>query len=153
MQSFDAFAKRIIFPTLVAALLVATYFTFVGDDTVDLDFEIGSAQTGRYAETQQAPITGSMNTSGVSVGARYQTLTEIDNAQRLAGFVRVGLFGNHWPARIVEVHGEDDGIRFVRGNGTAHTYTKYEGYHMQMVRLRQGDNETLLVYRSMAKRE
>lgn len=72
--------------------------------------------------------------------------------QQAAGFLRTGYFGQYWPARVAEIATDNDAISFVRQNGTRHNYTKFDGYRMKMVRLRSGDRETIVVFRSQSKR-
>lgn len=155
MKSFDSIATHVLLPALGMALLVAAYLTFVEGSSVDVDLK-GSSTENRVLSSADAPqlepqLTGE-GQSEVNVGTQYHSLAELDAVQHSSSYVRVGLFGNYWPARVVEIQVEDDGIRFIRGSGTPHTYSKFEGYRMQMVRLHQGSNETVVVYRSMEKR-
>jgi len=152
MKGFDRIATRYLLPALLLALAIATYLTLVDDSTIDYGDEGGSLYTPSLPSSPGDNPRNSMGwaegSSSVRVGGEFHSLAELDAAQQQAGFVRVGLFGNHWPAQIVEVQSDTDGIRFVRSDGTPHTYSKFEGYCMQMVRLRQGLQETLVVYRS-----
>jgi hypothetical protein len=69
----------------------------------------------------------------------------------IAGFVRTGYFGKYWPATVAEIAADIGEIRFVRQDGTRHTYRKFDGYDMRMIRLRAGDKETIVVLRSKIK--
>jgi len=87
------------------------------------------------------------------LGRRYVSLEELNAAQRSAGYAPVGFFGKKWPAKVVEVLTDEDGIEFVRGDGVKHTYQGFEGRRMKVVRLATEDNqETLIVYRSDLKK-
>lgn len=88
----------------------------------------------------------------MAVGERYASLEELVADQRAAGYLRTGYFGNHWPALVIEIQTDDDGIRFIRRDGTPHNYTGFEGYLMKVVHLRgPGEQETIVVFRSADK--
>jgi len=87
----------------------------------------------------------------LAVGQRYNSLDQLVADQRAAGFVRVGYFGKHWPAKATEVATDQDEIKFVRQGGTPHHYTRFSGYEMKMVRLMAGKQETIVVFRSVKK--
>jgi len=144
----DVIATRYLLPALLAALAVAGYFTFGTVKTMEFDGD--SVTTDRPPPTESL-ATPSDRSDRMVVGGQISSLAELDAAQRQAGFVRVGMFGNVWPARIVEIFDDRDGIRFVRGDGTPHSYNDFDGYCMRVVRLRQGGAETLAVYRSQIK--
>jgi hypothetical protein len=91
--------------------------------------------------------------SRLALGARYTSLDQLVTDQQAAGFVRTGYFGKHWPAEVSEIQTADDGIGFVRQDGTPHQYQGFEGYRMKMVRLIDpGKRETVVVFRSVDKR-
>lgn len=80
---------------------------------------------------------------------QYENLAALQAAQEKIGFVQIGRFGTDWPASIIE---EQDGfgqISFTRRNGQPHTYRKFDGYRLKMIRLkgRTGD-EVIVVFRS-----
>lgn len=88
----------------------------------------------------------------VAVGRAFPSLDALRAAQQKAGFVSVGRFGNRWPATVTEVLAGRDGISFVRGDGTRHEYTGFEGYRMQVVRLAAADrSEVMVVFRAESK--
>jgi len=95
-----------------------------------------------YATPSSAPV---------AIGETFASLSALDARMEQTGFVRVGRFGSAWPATVVEVKSDDDGIRFVRGDGTPHRYDKFDGYTLLMVRL-LGQGESIGVYRSQRKR-
>lgn len=86
------------------------------------------------------------------LGHRYQSLEELNAAQRAVGYAPVGFFGDNWPARISEVVTAKDQIEFVRGDGVAHSYQGFDGRYLKVIRLFSEDRqETLIVYRSDAE--
>jgi len=140
MSGFDWVARRFLFPLLLVAFIVAAYLTFDGDSTVEVTLD-----------TPASSFYTSSSPTELSVGVVCQSLAELDTTQQSRGFVRVGLFGNAWPARVTEILSDSGGINFVRANGTPHSYRKYDGYRMQVVRLVHDDEETLAVFRSIEK--
>ena len=90
--------------------------------------------------------------SRLAVGQRFTSHAELIDDQLAAGFLRVGTFGKHWPARVTEIATAKDEIKFVRQGGTPHYYPKFDGYDMKMVRLMAGNQETIVVFRSAKKR-
>ena len=90
--------------------------------------------------------------SRLRTGTRYAALVELVEDQRAAGFVRIGHFGGHWPAQVVEVRTDRDGIVFVKQDGVRHSYNGFDGYVLKMVRLQKGSQETIVVLRSLHKR-
>jgi hypothetical protein len=69
--------------------------------------------------------------------------------QERAGWVAVGRFGGHWPARPVREHTDNDGIRFTRADGTPHHYSGFDGYRMRVVFLADASGrESIVVLRS-----
>jgi len=90
--------------------------------------------------------------SRLAIGERYVSLDELVTDQRAVGYLKTGHFGKNWPATVAEVISEDDGIAFVRRDGTKHNYTGFEGYRMKVVRLRAGERESIVVFRSEEKR-
>jgi hypothetical protein len=76
----------------------------------------------------------------------------LDQQQR-AGWVAVGRFGGHWPAQPVREHADNDGIRFVRADGTPHHYSGFDGYRMRVVFLEDAKGrESIVVLRSREPR-
>jgi hypothetical protein len=151
---------KIWLPFLLLALVVAVYFEF-GTGTVktivlDSDYSaptvsesqsVQSSQRARHSSQRSAP----KRKSRLAAGERYASLKELVVDQQIAGFVRTGYFGKFWPATVAEIATDKNGISFVRQNGTRHNYTKFYGYSMKMVRLRSGDKETIVVFRSQVK--
>jgi membrane protein implicated in regulation of membrane protease activity len=103
-----------------------------------------------YGE-QSRPVTSYM-TSRLAVGVRFSSLDDLVSDQQAAGYVKVGLFGNYWPATVTETEKDKDEIKFVRQDGTKHHYDKFDGYEMKMVRLVAGNRETIVVFRSQQKK-
>ncbi len=140
--------------SLLLAFAVALFFEFGSVETLDLDSGhsppalSGSQQMKPSPRRQVAP----KSKSHLAVGERYASLNELVADQEAAGFVRTGYFGKFWPATVAEIATDRDGISFVRQNGTKHNYTKFDGYNMKMVRLRAGNKETIVVFRSLSKR-
>lgn len=102
-----------------------------------------------YSE-QSRPMTAYM-ASRLAVGERFAALGDLLSDQQSAGYVKVGTFGNHWPATVTEIDQDKNGIKFVRQDGTSHRYSKFDGYEMKMVRLMAGNLETIVVFRSQQK--
>ena len=82
---------------------------------------------------------------------RFDSLGDLDAALQRSGYVRIGLFGSHWPGRIVELADAADELHFTRADGTPHAYRKFDGYRLRLVRLLGGNDETLAIYRSQAR--
>jgi len=101
--------------------------------------------------TPSRPMTASL-ASRLTVGARFSSFEDLVNDQLAAGYVKVGSFGNHWPATVTEIAKDKDEITFVRQDGTKHHYNKFGGYDMKMVRLVANNQETIVVFRSNEKR-
>lgn len=144
----DKLIKRYWLPSLIIALFIAMFFDFRSVEKLTLD----SGYSKPTVNARQQGQAVSETRSRLAAGQSYTSLEELVNDQRIAGFVRTGTFGNHWPATVAEVATESDGISFVRQNGTRHSYTKFSGYKMKMVRLRADDKETIVVFRSQHKR-
>lgn len=101
---------------------------------------------------EQPPRTSVQNIPEVKIGQTFSSLDQLDASQIANGYLRTGRFGNQWPATVTEVLKDKDGISFTRKNGTPHTYSGFDGYRMQVVRLvGPGGAEVLVVFRSMAK--
>ena len=103
-----------------------------------------------YAE-QSRPVTASQ-ASRLAVGERFASFDELVGDQQAAGFIKIGTFGNAWPATVTEIATDRDEIKFIRQDGTPHHYTGFAGYDMKMVRLMAGNKETLVVFRGRDKR-
>lgn len=150
---------KIWLPFLLMALVVAVYFETSSVKTIDLD--TGYSASG-VSEPQVRPLSPGKrpaqqkNTprikSRLVAGERYASLDELVADQQAAGYLKTGYFGKHWPATVSEIKNDNDGIVFIRKDGTRHTYSKFGGYRMRMVRLRAGDKETIVVFRSQSKR-
>jgi len=136
----DRLATRFLLPLLLAALAAAAGYVAFG--TVE------TLEFGRSAE----PLPRAPRAAAPAVGERFDSLAALDAALEDAGFVRVGRFGDAWPARVAEIREERDALRFVRGDGTPHSYRGFEGYALRMVRLRRGADESIAVYRSAQRR-
>jgi len=97
--------------------------------------------------------------AGIAILAACGAQTEfadgaaVVSAQRDAGFVQLGSFGNaRGPLTVVEERTSRDVIEFTRADGTRHRYPGYTGYTLKMVRLEgAGGDELLLVFRSAEK--
>ena len=144
-------------PFLLITLATALFFEFNTVEKVALDSGFGSSRQVRIdsptAKTPlRQPLREKQQGSRLAAGQRYRSLEELVNDQRAAGFVRTGYFGKHWPATVTEVATDRHKISFMRSNGTRHTYNKFDGYDMKMVRLKAGANETIVVFRSQQKR-
>jgi len=82
----------------------------------------------------------------------YDSFGALIKAQEEAGFVRLGTFGDSWPATIKDEKTARDEISFTRSDGTPHTYPGYTGYTLKVIRLESADGEeTLIVFRSKEK--
>jgi hypothetical protein len=101
--------------------------------------------------TPAQPMTTSP-ASRLAVGARFVSIDDLVNDQLAAGYVKIGTFGNYWPATVTEIDKGRDEINFVRQDGTSHHYNKFDGYDMKMIRLMAGNQETVAVFRSQQKR-
>jgi hypothetical protein len=126
---------------LLLGFVIALFVDFQTVVTID-------PEAGRYepAISEPQPSQGGR----LAVGERYASLEELVEDQQAAGYLRTGTFGNHWPAAVIAIQTDEDGIRFVRKNGTPHAYTGFDGYRMQVVHLRDaGGEETIVVFRSM----
>jgi hypothetical protein len=150
---------KIWLPFLLLALIAAVYFEFGSVKTIDLDSSysaptvseprsVQSSQRARQSSQRVAP----KRHSRLVAGERYASLNDLVVDQQIAGFVRTGYFGKFWPATVAEIATDKNGISFVRQNGTRHNYTKFYGYDLKMVRLRAGNKETIVVFRSQSKR-
>ncbi len=145
----DRIATRTLLPGLLVALAVAGYFAFGTVETVELDR--GGAPALPPLPIPEPLPPPALRDGRLSVGEQLASLAELEQRQQRLGFVRVGRFGSAWPARIVEIAEDRDGIRFVRGDGTPHSYREFDGYRMQMVRLKRGGEETIVVFRARNK--
>ena len=85
-------------------------------------------------------------------GSSYDSLSKLMDEQKAAGYVQVGIFGSSWPARLIETIEGTGQVDFVRKNGTSHSYTKFDGYRMKVMRLESEEgNEVIVVLRSAEK--
>jgi hypothetical protein len=139
-------------PFLVIALSFLLYFDFDAVEKVNLDPVYGERVGGqRPRQPEPARQAAPEVASRLAVGQRYNSLAQLVDDQRAAGFVRTGYFGKHWPATVTEITTDRNEIKFVRQDGTPHHYTKFYGYDMKMVRLMSGKQETIVVFRSTNK--
>jgi len=75
-----------------------------------------------------------------------------DLQKGMGGYVVIGSFGNHWPARIVTVTEGRGQIGFTRADGVPHAYSGFEGYALKAVFLKDSEGrETIVVLRSKEK--
>jgi|GEM_PF-2858262 len=145
-------------PFLVIALSFALYSEFSSVERLTLDPVYGERQPSQPLRPPQAtrqPVrqVAPKVVNRLAVGQRYNSLDQLVADQRAAGFVRVGYFGKHWPAKVTEIATDQDEIKFVRQSGTPHHYTRFSGYEMKMVRLMAAKQETIVVFRSVKKGE
>ena len=154
MSIMEKWVTKYLVPLLLLVLIIALYFDLRSVETIDLQVEryepaVIEPQPVRQPPSQTLPG----GESRLAVGERYASLEELVADQRAAGYLRTGYFGNHWPAMVIEVQTDDDGIRFIRRDGTPHNYTGFEGYRMKVVHLSgPGELETIVVFRSADKR-
>jgi len=141
---------QIWLPFLVIALSFALYVEFSSVEKVTLDPLYGDQAVSR--PLRQAQPAAPRVASRLVVGERFASHAELVDDQLAAGFLRVGTFGQHWPAAVTEIATDRDEIKFVRQDGTPHHYQKFDGYDMKMVRLMAGNQETIVVFRSVEKR-
>jgi hypothetical protein len=100
---------------------------------------------------QSRPVTASLTIRLVR-GERFASFDDLVGDQQAAGYVKIDAFGDNWPATVTEIATDRDEIKFIRQDGTQHHFTKFDGYEMKMVRLRAGNKESILVFRSLNKR-
>jgi hypothetical protein len=82
----------------------------------------------------------------------YASRADFLQAQRADRYVLVGRFDESWPAAFVDEKVAEDGISFVRQDGTPHEYNGYDGYRLKVVRLRDdAGREPMIVLRSQFK--
>jgi len=150
----EKWVTKYLVPLLLLVLIIALYFDLRSVETID-------PQVGRHEQsgTESQPVRQPLQQvvprgeSRLAVGERYASLEDLVADQQAAGYIRTGYFGKHWPATVIEIQTDDDGIRFVRRNGTSHNYTGFNGYHMKVVHLSgPGEQETIVVFRSANKR-
>ncbi len=152
---------KYVLPILVIALIAVIYFDSSSMEKIDLDASYSEPVAVASRQPQSAsrpPLTREPQTSAavtrsrLAIGERYNTLAELEQDLLAAGFVRVGHFGEFWPASVADIATGRDKIKFVRQNGTPHHYKEFAGYAMKMVRLWSGNQETIVVFRSEEKR-
>lgn len=81
-------------------------------------------------------------------GTSYPSPDALVLSQQQLGFVRVGSFGNSWPARIVEVRTSRDRLQFQRADGSRHSYNGFDGYTLKLIRLQGDGGEVIMIFRS-----
>jgi len=143
-MNLDRIIKRYLVPLLLLLLLATAYNEFF----VRRGHWQPPDERGGTADVEQNHLAPA---GRVQLGERFAPLAALDARQLQLGWVRIGRFGDGWPAEVVEVTEDEDGIEFVLADGTPHRYEKFDGYRLQTVRL-QGDGEILIVYRSQHKR-
>jgi hypothetical protein len=145
---------KYLVPLLLLVIVIALYFDLRSVETIDPQAEryepaVTDPQPVRQPPQQVVPG----GESRLAVGERYASLGELVADQRVAGYLRTGYFGNHWPAMVIEIQTDDDGIRFIRRDGTPHNYKGFEGYRMKGIHLSgPSEEETIVVFRSADKR-
>lgn len=99
------------------------------------------------AESLLVELNGPASSSGNP--RSFETYEEFITFQEALGYRFLGRFHDFWPAEVSEERTEMNEISFQLSNGTRHTYPKYDGYELKMVRLvsRSGD-EGVVVLRS-----
>ena len=149
----DKWVTKIWLPLLLLALAIAVFFESSSVTTIKLDnvYSLPAAseprvlppQRTRPAESQAAATVKSR----LAVDESYALLNELVADQLAGGYLKVGYFDKYWPATVVQITHENDGIVFVRRDGTRHSYTKFDGYRMRMVRLNDAkERETIVVF-------
>lgn len=141
---------KILLPLLLLALIVA-YFESGSVKTINPD----SGRSGSISKSQtyySPNRNAAQGESRLAIGERYITLADLVADQQTAGYLRVGTFGKNWPAQVTEIINDANSIAFVKGDGTKHNYTGFDGYQMKVVRLKAGERETIVVFRSEEKR-
>ncbi len=150
----EKWVKKYLVPLLLLVLVIALYFELRSVETIDPQarrYEPAVTESQSVRQSPQKVV--SWGESRLVVGVRYASLEELVVDQQVAGYVRTGTFGDHWPAQVIAIQTADDGIGFVRRNGTPHNYTGFAGYRMKVVRLNgPGEQETIVVFRSTNKR-
>lgn len=141
---------NILLPLLFLAI-VAAYFEFDSVKTVELDSGF-SAPHSDHQSVSSPDMKIAKVKSRLAIGERYVSLGELVADQRADGYVKTGHFGGNWPATVTDITSDNDGITFVKRDGTKHNYTGFDGYRMKVVRLRAGERETIIVFRSEEKR-
>jgi hypothetical protein len=156
-----SWVTKYVLPFLVIALIVALYFDSKSVEMVPLDASYsepvatspGQRQTvSRPSLTLNPQAPATVMKSRLAIGERYTSLKELDQDQTAAGYVRIGNFGEFWPASVAEVATDRDNIVFVRQNGAQQNYKGFAGYNIKMIRLWRGNKETIVIYRSENKR-
>ena len=144
----DKWVTKYWLPFLLIALVAAILFDSSSIEKVDMDTNRKEPDATTPRPYQPSSKEVSQGDSHLAVGQRFQSLDELVNNQLTAGYVRTGYFGKQWPATVTEVATDRHKISFVRQDGTKHTYRKFDGYRMKMVRLKSGEKETIVVFRS-----
>lgn len=155
----DKWVTKYWLPFLLLALFVAVVTEFYSVKSIELESGVRTPGSSRIQNDGQPRLSRSssqqadtLRKSRLAIGEQYASLKELEEDQQIAGFIRTGYFGKFWPARVSEVATDNDGISFVRQNGTRHNYSKFDGYQMKMIRLRTGNKETIVVFRSESKK-
>ncbi len=82
----------------------------------------------------------------------YTSRADFLQSQEAERYVLVGRFDESWPAAFVDENVGEDGISFVRQDGTPHEYNGFDGYRLKVVRLRDNaGREPMIVLRSQFK--
>jgi hypothetical protein len=85
-------------------------------------------------------------------GRTYEGIAALVRDQQEQGFVRLGLFGDGWPAKVVHVRTQPNEIEFALKTGARHGYPGYDGFLLKVVRLEgKGGAEIVAVFRSAEK--
>jgi hypothetical protein len=141
---------------IVAAVVVGVLLDAGSVKRIDYDSVPGGRSETKAIErepygTPSQPMTVGL-ASRLAVGARFASIQELVNDQLAAGYVKIGTFGDNWPATVTEIDKEKDEIKFVRQDGARHHYTKFDGYDLKLIRLMAGNQETIVVFRTQYKR-
>ena len=82
----------------------------------------------------------------------YASRADFLQSKKAERYVLVGRFDESWPAAFVDEKVAEDGISFVRQDGTQHEYNGFDGYRLKVVRLRDdAGREPMIVLRSQFK--
>ena len=139
-------------PLLIVMLAAVLIYDFSSVERIDFapGAQMSRATTSRDDVVSKRALSGDVEE--LKAGQSFASLEELVENQRAEGFLRTGYFGKHWPATVMEIATDRHKISFVRQDGTKHNYTGFHGYDMKMVRLRAGNKETIVVFRSQDKR-
>lgn len=82
-------------------------------------------------------------------GLAWQDRETFARAAKAEGWVEIGRFGDHWPARIRRVRHAYETVAFTRDDGSRHQYAGFHGYRLRVVFLSTlSGRETIVVQRA-----